>query len=67
LLPAEAELEAAATVIQWLNVVFVIDLPSTDTTASPGMPPHADKPTRANKTAPSAAVIRNALSTTRAL
>jgi len=29
--------------------VFVIDFPSTVTTALPGMPPHAERPTRANK------------------
>ncbi len=36
--PGVVALEAAATLIQCLNVSFVIDLPSTATTASPGMP-----------------------------
>jgi hypothetical protein len=67
LLVADVALEAAATFNQWLYVSLVIELPSTDTTALPGMPPHAESPTRANKTAPSAGMMRIALGTTRAL
>jgi hypothetical protein len=58
---------AFATDIQWVNVALVIELLPTCTTASPGMPPHADRPATAKKTAPSAEVKRNALDTTRAL
>ena len=36
-------LDTAATLIQWANVVLVIEFPSTETTALPGMPPHAEK------------------------
>jgi hypothetical protein len=60
-------LEADATPIQWLKVALVIECPLTCTTASPGMPPHADRPATAKKTAPSAEMKRNALDTTRAL
>ena len=62
-------LDTAATCIQWLKVVVLIGVPSTDTTALEGMPllpPHAARPTRANKTAPSAVVRRTVFDTTRA-
>jgi len=64
---AEVEVEAVATPIQWLKVGFVIGFPSTETSALPGIPPHADRPTAANKTAQSAGMKRTALVTTRAL
>jgi hypothetical protein len=67
---AEADVlpEIEATLIQCPNVVLVIPLPSTATTELPGTPlPHADNPTRANKMAPSAGMMRKALGTTRAL
>jgi len=63
-------LDTVATCIQCLNVFWVIGVPSTATTAFAGMPPllpHAARPTRANKTAPSAGMSRTALNTTRAL
>ena len=65
--PDVDELDAAATPSQWSKVVLVIELLPTLTTASPGMPPHADKPALTMKTAPSAEMKRNAFVTTRAL
>jgi len=59
--------EVDATVIQCSNADFEIGEPPTCTTASPGMPPQAVIPTRANKTAPSAEVDLRSLDTTRAL
>jgi hypothetical protein len=65
--PRPAEEEIAATLSQWLKVVFVSGLPSTVSTALPGMPPHEASATRANKTAQSAGITRVGLCTTRAL
>ena len=66
--PDPCAVEVAATVIQCPNVVLVIGVPPTLTTALPGMPPpQAAKPTTANKTAPSAGMKRSTLDTTRAL
>jgi hypothetical protein len=68
-LPVVVALEAAAIDNQCSNVVFVIGLPPTCTTASLGMPllPHAARASEAKKTAPSADMKRNLLDTTRAL
>ena len=60
-LPAAGELAVAAIPIQWLKASLVTGELSTWTTALPGIPPHAAKPTRANKTAPSAGMKRSVL------
>ena len=61
-------LEDAAIDIQCSNVGLVIELPPTCTTALPGIPPpHAERASEANKTAPSAGMKRSVLDTTRAL
>jgi hypothetical protein len=65
--PVAVDEDADATPSQCAKVFFVIEFPPTCTTASPGMPPHADSATAANKTAPSAGTKRNPLDTTRAL
>jgi hypothetical protein len=56
--PAVGELAVAAIPIQWLKASLLIGVPPTWTTASPGIPPQAETPTRANKTAHSAAMKR---------
>ena len=66
--PGVVEPEADATPIQCSNVVFVIGLLPTCTTALLGMPPpHAVRASEAKKTAPSAGMKRSVLDTTRAL
>jgi hypothetical protein len=61
-------LEDAATDNQCSNVVLLIGLPPTCTTALLGIPPpHAERASEAKKMAPSAGIKRNVLDTTRAL